>query len=258
MWSLGDYSRLAEALEPYAEALADACDIQGGASVLDVAAGNGNFALAAAHRGGIVTASDLTPTMVELGRARSARTGAHIEWIEGDAEHLPFADATYDVVATVFGAMFAPQPQLVTAELFRVVKPGGLVAMANYGPGGFLGRLSEVMAAFSGRPPLDLPSPFLWGDEDEVSRRFAGFAASMEVMHRRLAFESSSADGLLRFWEETNPPHNALKAMLPAEGYQKVVAAWMALVEELNESTDGGVKVSSPYIFVLARKSAAA
>src|ERR1700674_3827635 len=104
MWSLGDYSPLAAVLEPHAEALADACEIRPGASVLDVAAGNGNFAIAAARRGAVVTASDLTPNMVELGRTRSAIGGLHIDWSEADAEHLPFADAGYDIVASVFGA----------------------------------------------------------------------------------------------------------------------------------------------------------
>lgn len=254
MWSLGDYASLAEVLEPHAEALAAACDITPGTTVLDVAAGNGNFAFAAARRGAIVTASDLTPRMVELGRARSASAGVVIEWAEGDAEQLPFAGARFEVAASVFGAMFAPRPQLVASELFRVVKPGGLVAMANYSPGGFLGRLSEMMASYSARPGIDLPSPFEWGDEAEVRERIGRFAASIEIVHRTLVFKSPSVEGLLKFWEETNPPQNAMKAMLPPEAYQKVTTAWMALVENLNESTDGGVRVSSPYIQVLARK----
>jgi ubiquinone/menaquinone biosynthesis C-methylase UbiE len=254
MWSLGDYTRLAEMLEPHAEALADICKIRRGATVLDVAAGNGNFAFAAARRGATVTASDLTPKMVELGRARSATGQPHIEWTEGDAEQLPFADAGYEIVASVFGAIFAPRPQLVASELFRVTKPGGLVAMANYSPGGFLGRLSDLIASFSARPTFELPSPLAWGDEDEVRRRFAGLAASIEVTHRRLSFDSGSVAGFLKFWEETNAPQNALKAILPPDAYQGVITAERALVEELNESTGGRVEVSSPYILVLARK----
>jgi ubiquinone/menaquinone biosynthesis C-methylase UbiE len=253
MWSLGDYAGLAEVLEPHSEALADACQIRPGAAVLDVAAGNGNFALAAARRGAVVTASDLTPRMVELGRARSAGA-SNIEWAEADAEALPFADARYDIVASVFGAMFAPQPALVAAELFRVARPGGLVAMANYSPGGYLGRLSEVIASFSARPAFDLPSPFRWGDEDEVRRRFAPHSDSIEISHRRLSFESSSIEAFLDFWEATNAPLNALKTMLPPESYQKVIEANRALVEELNESTTGHSNVSSPYLLVLARK----
>jgi SAM-dependent methyltransferase len=254
MWSLGDYPLLAEVLEPHAEALAEACSLSPGNTVLDVAAGNGNFALAAARRGATVTASDLTPRMVELGRARSAAAGMNIEWIEGDAEQLPFSADGFDVVASVFGAMFAPRPDLVASELFRVAKPGGIVAMANYGPGGFLGRVSEMMTSFSARPAVDLPSPFLWGDATELRSRFAGLASSIEVLSRRLTFEFSTVDRFLRFWEATNGPHNALKSTLPAEGYVDVAAAWVALANELNESSDGAVKVSSPYILVIARK----
>jgi ubiquinone/menaquinone biosynthesis C-methylase UbiE len=257
MWSLGDYPRLAEVLEPHAEALADACNIPPGATVLDVAAGNGNFAFAATRRGATVTASDLTPRMVELGRARSASGGRQFEWIEADAEQLPFADASYDIVASVFGAMFAPRPQLVASELFRVAKPGGLVAMANYSPGGFLGRLSDVMASFSSRPTLELPSPFLWGDEGEMRRRVSQFAESIEVTHRQLTFESSSVEGFLGFWEETNAPQNALKVILPPEAYGSLIALCKTLVKELNEATGGRVKVSSPYILVVAKKASA-
>src|ERR1700674_558066 len=255
MWSLGDYTALAEVLEPHSEALADACQIRSGSAVLDVAAGNGNFAFAAARRGAIVTASDLTPHMVELGRTRSAAGESRIDWNEAAAEQLPFADASYDIVASVFGAMFAPRPQLVATELFRVARPGGLVAMANYSPAGFLRRLSDLIASFSSRPAFELPSPFAWGDEDEVRRRFAQLATSIDVTHRQLSFESTSVEGFLKFWEDNNAPQNALKAMLPPQTYQSLVTAERGLVEELNEVTGERVKVSSPYILVLARKA---
>ncbi|HSS93094.1 MAG TPA: class I SAM-dependent methyltransferase, partial [Candidatus Dormibacteraeota bacterium] len=251
MWSLGDYSLLAEALEPHAEALANACEIRPGATVLDVAAGNGNFALAAARLGATVTATDLTPHMVELGRARTAGVGA-ITWSEADAEQLPFADSTFDVVASVFGAMFAPRPQLVASEMFRVARPGGLVAMANYSPGGYLGRMSDLMATFSAHPAYELPSPFAWGDEDELRRRFSGHASSIVVRHRTLYFESDSVESFVEFWERTNAPLAALKSMLPAESYQDVLAQQKELVGGLNEASDGGVKLGSPYILVLA------
>lgn len=254
MWSLGDYTRLAEVLEPHAEALAEACAIQPGSRVLDVAAGNGNFALAAARRGAVVTATDLTPQMVELGRARSSNAGATITWSEADAEQLPFDNGTFDVVASVFGAMFAPRPQLVASEMFRVARSGGLVAMANYSPGGFLGRLSELIASFSAHPAFELPSPFAWGDEEELRRRFAGLASSTDVMHRVLYFDSESVEAFLDFWEQTNAPQAALRTMQTPETYEKVLAAEAQLVEELNESRDSRVRLRSPYILVLARK----
>jgi len=254
MWSLGDYPRVAQLLEPHAEALAAACAIGPGTTVLDVAAGNGNFALAAARRGARVTATDITPKMVELGRARSAAAGLRIEWSEADAEKLPFADASYDMVASVFGAMFAPQPALVAAEMFRVAKPGGLVAMANYSPGGYLGKLSELLSSFSARADFDLPWPFLWGYEEEVRRRLGDHAESIEVIHRSLFFDSESVDAFVDFWQATNAPQAAMKAMMPPEKYQKVLDAEKQLIDELNESTGGRVKLSSPYILVLSRK----
>ena len=253
MWSLGDYSRLAELLEPHAEALADACHIRPRSTVLDVAAGNGNFTLAAARRGAIVTATDLTPRMVELGRARSGAVD-DITWTEADAEQLPFADSSYDVVASVFGAMFAPQPRLVASEMFRVARPGGLVAMANYSPGGFLGSMGTLIGSFSAHPAFELPSPFEWGDEDEVKHRFEGLARSIEFDRRTLYFESNSVQDFLAFWEETNAPQNAMMAMLPPHDYQKVRTAATSLFAEQNESTDGRLKLSSPYLLVRARK----
>jgi len=119
MWSLGDYNELAPRLEPCAIGLADACDIAPGMEVLDVAAGNGNFAIAAAGRGAHVTASDWTPRMLELGRDRTASEGLEIEWIEANAEALPFGPGRFDLVASTFGAMFAPRPDRVASELFR-------------------------------------------------------------------------------------------------------------------------------------------
>src|SRR6266852_3176992 len=139
MWSLGDYSQVSPFLEACAQELADACEIAPGMAVLDVAAGDGNFALAAAARGATVTASDYTPKMLELGRARSGSGGVAIEWVEADAEDLPFDSESYDVVASVVGAVVARRPDAVAQELFRVCKAGGAVAMASYGWQGFLG-----------------------------------------------------------------------------------------------------------------------
>jgi len=254
MWSLGDYPRVAQLLEPGALALADACGIGPGTTLLDVAAGNGNFSLAVARRGAVVTATDITPKMVELGRARTADAGLSIDWSEADAERLPFADASFDIVASVFGAMFAPQPALVAAEMFRVAKPGGIVAMANYSPGGYLGKLSQLLASFSAHPAFDMPWPFLWGDEEEARKRLGELAESIGVIQRTLTFESESVDTFVDFWQATNAPQAALKVMMPPETYHKMLDAKRLLIEELNESNDGKVKLASPYILVVARK----
>ena len=124
VWALGDYSELSHWLEPAARALCDACAVSAGQEVLDVGAGDGNFTLAAAREGAAVVASDLSPGMVELGRERTSAEGFEIEWVEADAEDLPFDDGRFDVAASSFGAQFAPRPQVAAAELFRVVSSG--------------------------------------------------------------------------------------------------------------------------------------
>jgi SAM-dependent methyltransferase len=253
LWSQGDYTRLAILLEAPAQALAAAC-VTPGIKVLDVAAGNGNFALAAARLGAEVTASDVTAHMVELGRARSRAVGLDIVWVEADAESLPFAAAGFDLVASVFGAMFAPRPELVAEEMFRVARPGGAVAMANYGNAGYLGRLSDLIATFSSTSPSALPSPFLWGDAGEARRRFAGRAAALEIEPRTLTFTFASLEAWREEFFNVNPPLMALKQMLPPAAFAGLIAQAVALVEELNQARDDTVVLESSYLVVTARK----
>ena len=256
MWSLGDYRDLARYLQPHAETLAAAAGIGPGIDVLDVAAGNGNFAIAAAERGARVTASDFSPKMIELGRARTAAEGIDIDWQEADAEELPFPDAAYDVVASVFGAMFAARPERVAAELFRVVKPGGVVAMANYSKAGFLGSFSDLLLKYSPAPPgaTELPSPFEWGDATVVRNRFDGKASSLRLETRIVRFAFPSVDAGFAFWERTNPPLMALKTMLPPERYEPLRTEGAGLMMTMNVATDGRLALDSDYLSVIALK----
>ncbi len=251
LWAQGDYPRLAVMLEPEAVALARRC-VQPGAQVLDVGAGNGNFALEAARLGAHVTASDFTPDMVELGRQRSRDERLDITWTEGDAESLPFPDGSFDLVGSMFGAMFAPRPDLVASELFRVVRPGGIVTMANYGSGGFLGRLSTVIAAHSTTPAPTLPSPFLWGDPDLVRRRFGARASSIEFEPRTLTLHFDSVDDWESSFAASNPPIMAMKAILQPEAYEQLMNQCRALVVEMNTAARGGIALESDYLVVLA------
>jgi ubiquinone/menaquinone biosynthesis C-methylase UbiE len=255
MWSLGDYGALAEHLEPHAIELAQRSRLQAGSEVLDVAAGNGNFAIAAARKGAIVVATDLTPAMVELGRARSGPLGLAIEWREADAEHLPFPDERFDVVASVFGAMFAPDPERVASEMFRVTKRGGLVAMANYGQKGFLSRFTALMAERGPAPPPWMHSPFEWGATDEVHRRFKGLTSSIEIYPQALTFEFESLDAGWEFWERTNPPLMAMLTTLDADQTASLREDGKKLFAELNQVSGGGLTLESDYLQVLARKA---
>jgi SAM-dependent methyltransferase len=255
MWALGDYREVAPYLQPHAEDLAVAADIRPGMEVVDVAAGNGNFAIAAARRGARVIASDLTPKMIDLGRARTESEGLTIEWQAADAEQLPFASDRFDVAASVFGAMFAPRPERVAAELVRVVKPGGLVAMANYSKAGFLGSFTELLTRFSVAPPGGVPSPFGWGDEEVVRRRFDGKASSLRLERKSVKFSFSTPEEGFAFWERTNPPLIALKTMLPPERYHELRVEGAGLMRALNAATDGSLVLDSDYLSVIARKA---
>ena len=257
MWSLGSYPELAARLEPCARELAATAGIGPGMDILDVAAGDGNLAMAAASRGAKVTACDLTLRMVELGRARSAADGLDVAWVEADAEDLPFPAASFDLVASVFGAIFAPLPERVATELFRAVRPGGVVAMANYASRGILARITELVSGLRPAPAgVELPSPYLWGDPAYVRHRFDGLAepGSIHVRERTGTFEFSSVEEGVGFWHCTNPPQAALRSSVTDNLYRELMAGLERLFRELNRADDGRLLLEWDYVEVVARR----
>ena len=173
MWASGDYPSMVETfLLPLGPRLVDACGIEAGVRVLDVAAGTGNASIPAAERGANVTASDLTPELFEAGRQRAADAGVELEWAEADAENLPFEDESFDVVISSIGAMFAPRHQAVADELVRVCRPGGTIGMLNWTPEGMIGALFRAMGPFAPPPPPGAQPPPLWGGEDHLRELF--------------------------------------------------------------------------------------
>ena len=173
MWANGDYAHMVETfLLPVGERLADAAGITPGARVLDVAAGTGNASIPAARKGARVTASDLTPHLLEAGSRRPDAAGLDIEWVEADAEHLPFDDASFDVVMSAIGVMFAPHHQAAADELVRVCRPGGTVALLSWTPEGMIGDLFRTMGPFAAPPPPGAQPPPLWGSEQHVAELF--------------------------------------------------------------------------------------
>ena len=173
MWASGDYHSMVETfLQPLGPRLVDACGIGSGMTVLDVAAGTGNASIPAAQRGARVTASDLTPEMFDAGRARAEAEGVELDWVEADAERLPFEDGSFDVVMSCIGAMFAPHHQEVADELVRVCSPGGTIGMLNWTPEGMIGALFRLMGPFAPPPPPGAQPPPLWGGEDHVRELF--------------------------------------------------------------------------------------
>jgi SAM-dependent methyltransferase len=173
MWASGDYPSMVEAfLLPLEPQLVEACGIGAGMRVLDVAAGTGNASIPAAERGASVTASDLTPELLEAGRRHAESRGLELEWVEADAENLPFGDQSFDVVMSSIGAMFAPHHQDVADELVRVCRPGGTIGLLSWTPEGMLGALFRTMGPFAPPPPPGAQPPPLWGSEEHVRELF--------------------------------------------------------------------------------------
>ena len=184
MWASGDYPSMVETfLLPLGPRLVEACGIKSGQSVLDVAAGTGNASIPAAETGAEVTASDLTPELFDAGRARAKEAGVELDWVEADAENLPFEDESFDVVMSSIGAMFAPQHQKVADELVRVCRPGGTIGLLSWTPEGMIGALFKTIGPFAPPPPPGAQPPPLWGGEDHL-RELTGDRVEWGSMER--------------------------------------------------------------------------
>ena len=251
IWGLGDYGALSEALRPAAQALADACAVSAGQEVLDVAAGDGNFAIVCAHEGASVVASDISPGMVERGRSRSEAEGFDIEWVEADVEDLPFEDGRFDCVGSVFGAMMAPRPRVVAEELFRVVRPGGTVGMTAWTTEGYTAELFALSRSYG--PPVNQPLSDEWAVEENVRERFDGLAARFEIETRELVWEAESAEAMVAEMAKSSPPWNAARENLPPERYEQMLADATELTRRMATGT-GPITLESEYALIVARK----
>ena len=252
MWGLGEYAELSEALRPAALALAEACAVSAGQEVLDVAAGDGNFAVACAREGASVVASDISPGMVERGRARSQREGYDIDWVEADVEDLPFEDGRFDCVGSVFGAMIAPRPRVVAEELFRVIRPGGTVGMTAWTPNGFSAELFRLGRSYA-PPQGDQPMSDEWSDEANVRERFDGLAARFEVEIRTLPWRFDSPEEMVSTLGTSAPPWVAAKQNLPPERWESLITE----ARELAERWAGDarpIEFENEYALIVARK----
>ena len=188
MWAAGDYPAMVESwLLPLGPRLVEACGIGPGMRVLDVAAGTGNASLPAAATGAEVTASDLTPELLTAGRIRAAAVGLDLDWVEADAEDLPFDDESFDVVISAIGVMFAPHHQAAADELVRVCKPGGTIGLLSWTPEGMIGELFRTLGPFNPAPPAGVQPPPLWGGEQHVEELFGDRVAF--TTQRREALE---------------------------------------------------------------------
>jgi SAM-dependent methyltransferase len=252
VWALGDYPAVARRFEGVAEDVVAAAGIARGDQVLDVAAGNGNVAIAAARAGGAVTASDFTPSLVVAGRERTAALGLDIRWDEADVEALPYDDDSFDAVVSVFGLMFAPRPEVAVAEVFRVLRPGGVVVLAAWTPEGWMGQMGAAMGPYMPAPPADAARPVDWGDEAIVRSRLARVAESLEFERGSVLWEFGSEAEALD-WQDAN--FGVLVALRESLGdrYAEARASVVATIRRFNTATDGSVRIPAENLRVIAR-----
>lgn len=217
VWAGGEYGPLAARLEPAAAALVDAVGVGRGDRLLDVAAGTGNVALLAARHGATVTASDITPRMLELGRARAAAQGLALQWVEADAQDLPFPDAAFDRATSAFGIIFAPQPAAAVAELHRVVRPGGRIGLTAWPADGHMARMTDVVRRFFPPPAPSAPDPFAWGSAPSVRGLLAQRFGDVQVRTAELAWTFGSPAAAREFLERHSPSHVAAATALGAD-----------------------------------------
>ena len=208
LWASGDYPAVAADLIPtLGPTLVESAGVRPGDRVLDVGAGSGNAAIPAAALGARVTASDLTPELFVEGRRIAAQRGVELDWVEADAEALPFADAGFDVVLSCVGAMFAPHHQTVADELVRVTRPGGTIALANWTPEGFIGHLFTTMAPYAPPPPPGATPPPRWGDEKHVRELFGDRITDISVQRRTVVMDHSTDPTEFReYWKRNYGP----------------------------------------------------
>lgn len=216
-WALGNYHRFAkETIWEVGPVLVEACGIAPGQRVLDVAAGTGNVAIRAAMRGAHVIASDITTENFDAGRAEADANGVEIEWVEGDAQALPFADGNFDAVASVFGAIFAPDHQRVADELVRVCRPGGVIGLTSFVPEGVGGAFFELFGRYAPPPPPGALPPLLWGGEPYVRQLF-GNRVALEVARRHYTERAASPVAYRDLFYETFGPVVAVRTSLANE-----------------------------------------
>jgi ubiquinone/menaquinone biosynthesis C-methylase UbiE len=253
-WSSGDYAVVGTTLQIVGESLCEALDLRAGQKVLDVAAGNGNASLAAARRWCEVVASDYVPALLDRARRRAEAERLSLAVREADAEALPFANGSFDVVVSTFGVMFTPNQERAAAELVRVCRPGGKIGLANWTPDGFIGQLFKTIGKHVAPPP-GAKSPALWGTRARIDEFFAPHAAEIVAEPRNFVFRYRSPGHWLDVFRTYYGPLLKAFAALPAPAQAALENDLVALIERFNRSGDATMVVPSEYLEVVVVKS---
>jgi ubiquinone/menaquinone biosynthesis C-methylase UbiE len=255
-WASGDYAVIGTTLQLTGELLCEAVDICAGEQILDVAAGNGNAALAAARRGADVVASDYVATLLDRAAVRALADGVPITVQEADAEDLPFATDSFDGVLSTFGVMFTPRPDVAAAELLRVCRPGGRVGLANWTPDGFVGQMFEIVGRHVS-PPAGVASPLAWGTAARLDELFGDYTSSLSIVRRAFVFRYRSTSDWLDAFRHFYGPMLKAFAALDAGGQRGLARDLLGLAERCNTATNGTLRIPSDYLEVVAVKAAA-
>jgi ubiquinone/menaquinone biosynthesis C-methylase UbiE len=255
IWSKGDFAMVAGIVFNASENLAEALDIVPDERVLDVACGSGNGAISAARRswGGVVGA-DYVPALLERGRERAAAERLDVEFVEADAQDLPFEDASFDVTMSIFGAMFAPDQSKTASELLRVTKPGGRVGMANWTSDGTVGKMFQVIGKHAGPPP-GVESPLRWGSEDRVRELFGDAVAEIRFERRISRQPFRSADHYIEFFRTYFGPTQTAYERVGPEGEQELTDDLRSLLNGANRAGDRAMVLEAEYLQLIATKS---
>lgn len=254
-WSSGDYGVIGTTLSITGELLCEAIDLQAGERVLDVAAGNGNATLAAARRWADVTSTDYVPALLDLGRAKAEAERLPVTFQQADAEDLPFADGTFDVVVSVFGVMFTPNQEQAAQELLRVCRPGGKIGLVNWTPEGFIGHVFRTIGKYIPAAPGVKP-PALWGTEQRIRELFAEGVSQVTATRRFFVFRYRSAEHFIEVFRTYYGPVLKAFAALDAEGQASLTRDLTELLERFNTGGSGALTVPSEYLEVVATRRA--
>ena len=252
MWASGDFAVIGTTLQIVGEMICEAVDLRAGERVLDVAAGNGNATLAAARRFADVTSTDYVPALLDGGRRRAEAEGLSVRFEPADAENLPYGDASFDVILSTYGVMFAPDHQRSARELMRVCRPGGRIGLASWTPAGFLGDLFRTVAKYV--PPVPgVQSPLLWGTDAHLRTLFEG-VAKIEHTPRHFAFRYQSAEHFVDVFRTFYGPVHKAFLGLDATGQAALEADLLALLRRANSGGERGLVVQAEYLETVITK----
>jgi SAM-dependent methyltransferase len=255
-WSSGNWDRMADLITSVGKVVLAAADLEPGMEVLDVGTGSGsNISIPAALMGARVTGSDLTPELFDDARRRAAEAGVDVDWVEADAEALPFGDDSFDRVFSTFGHMFAPRHAVAAAELARVCRPGGRIVTATWTPDGSTGAMFQTLGRHLPPPPEGVEPPVLWGSEEHAREMYEPLGLELEFSTGVVYLEFPSAAEQAAFFSENFGPIVMAKAAL-GDAFAALEADFAAMVDEWNEATDGTVRFPQEYLVTTARFAA--